>query len=68
MSGVEALHEMRALRPDAMVILSSGYAEEDSLRELGREQPDAFLAKPYTAQALADVLRRVLDARARALS
>ncbi len=57
MSGEETLDELRRIRPDAVVVLSSGYAREaDSLRNAQR-RASAFIEKPYQL----DVLRRVFN-------
>jgi PAS domain S-box-containing protein len=62
LSGVETLSRMHAIDPGVKVILSSGHPR-------GAEQfssvagVHAFLEKPYRAEALARIVRQVLDGR-----
>ncbi len=60
MDGREAFLKIRDLRADARVILSSGYSEQDALRELHGERPLGFLQKPYDLTALANEVRSAL--------
>jgi len=63
MSGVEALAEIRRTRPDVIVVLTSGYAEEDisgSFEDTGRV---LFLQKPYRASHLIGKVSEALDGR-----
>jgi len=58
MDGVEAMAEMRRLRPDLPVVLSSGYHAE-SLAD--RMEPDTpFIQKPYRREELAAALAEAL--------
>jgi CheY-like chemotaxis protein len=56
MNGAEALAELRAIRPDVRVILTSGYSEGDVL-----EGADDFLHKPFTQKDLLEKVRRGLE-------
>jgi PAS domain S-box-containing protein len=61
MDGEEALGELRRIRADVKVVLSSGYQERDvtgSVVEMGFE---GFVQKPYTVETLIGQLRQVLD-------
>jgi CheY-like chemotaxis protein len=60
MDGVEAFHELRKIRSDIRVILSSGYDEQEVARRFAGEGMAGFIEKPYTRAALITVLRRVL--------
>ena len=60
MSGQEAFQQIRAVRPSARVIVSSGYDEVDAIRHFTTEGVDAFIQKPYTATKLASAVKRVL--------
>jgi PAS domain S-box-containing protein len=64
MSGVEALREIRRIRQDVPVILSSGYSEEDAADHFrfGEDEMSGFIQKPYAAAGLVDKLREVLEA------
>jgi PAS domain S-box-containing protein len=61
MSGAQALQKMRAIRPDAPIVLMSGYAGEELAARFGQLQPNGFLHKPFdTAE-----LKACLDAALR---
>lgn len=52
MNGWQTLAELRSIRPDIPVILSSGYDEAQMSKGDHRESPQAFLPKPYGARDL----------------
>ena len=52
MNGEQTLAALRALRPDVRVLLISGYSEGDILGRLGGEGRLAFLAKPFSREAI----------------
>lgn len=52
LSGESTLREIRALRPDLPVLLSSGHDEQATLARFRTLAPDGFLAKPYGPKAL----------------
>jgi signal transduction histidine kinase len=60
MSGDEAYHELRRIRPDAKVIISSGYDELDATRRFAGKGAVRFIKKPYTAAKLAEKVKTVL--------
>jgi len=55
-SGIDVLRQIRAMNPAAKIILSSGNTPTE---DIGKT---AFLPKPYRADALARIVRNVLDA------
>jgi PAS domain S-box-containing protein len=61
MGGVEAFIEMRRIRPDARIILSSGYSVVDVAAHLEGQGVDGFLQKPYEPRALIQRLRELLE-------
>jgi PAS domain S-box-containing protein len=61
MDGREAFHEIRGIRPEAKVILSSGYSEEDVSARFGAGALAGFVHKPYEREEL---LRKVGEALA----
>lgn len=63
MDGAATLRELRILDPDLPVILSSGYSQEAIDDRFGQDEVQAFIQKPYTAQALAAVLATALERR-----
>jgi len=57
--GSELLEEIRQLKPNARVILSSGYLLEEQMVQLQR-QNITVLPKPYTASQLLLAMREAL--------
>ena len=58
MNGAETLRLLRALNPRLPVILMSGYAADQMPTE-----PGPFLPKPFTLEALSDLLQQVTEQR-----
>ncbi|HYC77954.1 MAG TPA: response regulator [Planctomycetota bacterium] len=61
LSGADAFREMRRLRPDVQVILSSGYNEQDATQHFIGKGLAAFLQKPYRSDALVDLVDAVVE-------
>jgi two-component system, cell cycle sensor histidine kinase and response regulator CckA len=59
MSGGETLRELRRLDPNVRVILATGHAPGDILREVGVEGVSALVLKPYSLEELAQAFRNV---------
>ena len=68
MGGVETFGELRKIRPDVRVILSSGYNEQEATQEFAGKDLAGFISKPYRPRVLIEMLRRLLapDPRPRA--
>jgi PAS domain S-box-containing protein len=64
MTGQEALHEIRRLRPDVPVVLMSGYTEQEVASKLLDSVGGAtgFVQKPFLPEDLTSVLREVSQA------
>jgi CheY-like chemotaxis protein len=60
-SGPDLAERIATLRTETRVLFMSGYAD-DALLEGVRGSSSAFLAKPFTPDALARKVREVLDA------
>lgn len=60
MDGEAALEELRRIRPDIKVILSSGYSEMDATRKFSGKGLAGFLQKPYTASRLGEAVQQAL--------
>ena len=60
MGGEEAFRELRNLRSDVRVILSSGYNEQDVTQRFVGRGLAGFIQKPYTTANLRGVLSRAL--------
>jgi two-component system cell cycle sensor histidine kinase/response regulator CckA len=61
MSGDEVFRELRRIKPDTKVILTSGYGEMESVRRFPGRRPEGFIQKPYRLSQLVETLREVLD-------
>ena len=62
MSGEEVLPELRKIKPDLSVIVSSGYSEQEARGLFRGASVTAFIQKPYTVRALASRVRAALEA------
>ncbi len=61
MGGEETFRELKTMRPDVRVILSSGYNEVEAVRRFAGKGLAGFLQKPYSALTLTDKVRAVLS-------
>ena len=59
MGGRETLAELRRIRPELGVVVTSGNASEDILSRVDRETPTAFVGKPYRLDDLATAFQLV---------
>jgi CheY-like chemotaxis protein len=59
MDGAEVFQHISALRPEARVVLCSGYNEHEVSDRLGGSRPSGFLRKPYLPRELISVLNNV---------
>ncbi|MFH1029013.1 MAG: response regulator, partial [Pseudomonadota bacterium] len=55
--GEQAFNELRMLKPDARVIISSGYSEYEVTRKFAGKGLAGFISKPYKLSALRDAMR-----------
>jgi CheY-like chemotaxis protein len=62
LDGAEVFDELRSINPRVAVMLSSGFAEQDSLRSMLAKGLRGFIPKPYTQQKLLQQVRSTLDA------
>jgi signal transduction histidine kinase/CheY-like chemotaxis protein len=58
LSGREVCDQLREIREDVRIVLSSGYVEQDATRDLDAQDLAGFVHKPYTPS---DLLRAVRD-------
>jgi YesN/AraC family two-component response regulator len=61
MNGEEAFAEMRRLKPDACIVLTSGFSEVESARTLFGKGLAGFIPKPYRSQELLAKLREIIE-------
>jgi CheY-like chemotaxis protein len=60
MSGEETLPELRQIRPDFKVVVSSGYSESEAMPLFRGQRVSGFVQKPYTANGLAEKVKACL--------
>jgi len=61
MGGEGALREIRSIRPDARVILMSGYDDEQTMRRLVEAGSSGFLRKPFSVADLRSMMGKALE-------
>ncbi|MBN1424812.1 GAF domain-containing protein [Candidatus Fermentibacteria bacterium] len=61
MDGVETFGELRSIREDLPVILSSGYAEHEATRHFTGSGLTGFIQKPYLVTTLGERIREALS-------
>jgi CheY-like chemotaxis protein len=61
MSGEEAFREIRRLRPDVPILMSSGYSERDVAARLVATNHTGFIQKPYERSQLIEKVRELLE-------
>jgi nitrogen-specific signal transduction histidine kinase len=61
MDGLTAFRELRRIRPDVRVILSSGYDEQEATRHFTGQGLAGFIQKPYRIHDLQKALGSALD-------
>jgi CheY-like chemotaxis protein len=61
MSGRETFDALRAINPDARVLLSSGYSVDSEAQELLRRGAKGFIQKPFTIEELQSALTSLSD-------
>ncbi|MFC1833803.1 ATP-binding protein [Thermodesulfobacteriota bacterium] len=61
MSGRECLGEILKINPSEKVLIASGYAANGQMEKALEEGAKALVRKPYEAQQLLQMIRRVLD-------
>ncbi|HNT34544.1 MAG TPA: response regulator, partial [bacterium] len=61
MSGLELADEIHRVRPDARVILCTGYGEENLKQLVTQGRIEKFILKPATIRKIALTVRQVLD-------
>ena len=67
MNGEETFRALRTLRPDARVVLSSGYNETDATTHFAGKGLAGFIQKPYTLHELSAIIREVVEGPVEAL-
>lgn len=61
MGGGAVLRRIRRIDPEARIVLSSGYAEEQAREMLTGVEPTSFLGKPYRPTQLVEAVRAAMS-------
>ncbi len=61
MSGDEVFQELRRIKSDAKVLVSSGFNEQDVTNRFAASGLAGFLQKPYRLESLTRTVRQILD-------
>jgi PAS domain S-box-containing protein len=57
MSGEETLPELRKVRPDIKILVSSGYSESETMGQFKGHQVSGFVQKPFSGTGLAEKVK-----------
>jgi len=60
MGGAETLPQLRKIRPEVKVVVSSGYAQDEAMAVFQGQQVAGFVQKPYTAAGIAEKVKLAL--------
>jgi PAS domain S-box-containing protein len=60
MNGEETLPELRKIRPEVKVVVSSGYNESEVLAMFQGQKVSGFIQKPYTSKSIAEKVKASL--------
>jgi CheY-like chemotaxis protein len=63
MNGEAAFRELRGIREDVPIVLTSGYNKQDAIQHFAGRRLTAFIQKPYTTAGLLSCLKEVLASR-----
>ena len=59
MTGREVLEELRRIRPDVKVIITTAYGQDSALKAMGDQQSWLYIRKPYRLSEVTDLVRNV---------
>lgn len=65
LSGEAVFRELRTLRPDVRVLISTGYSEQEAATQFATADLAGFVHKPYTASTLVERIGTALNCAAR---
>jgi PAS domain S-box-containing protein len=60
MSGAETFPELRKVRPEVRILVSSGYSELETMKAFPGPRVTGFIQKPYTSRGLAEKVRSAM--------
>lgn len=63
LGGHQTFYKIKAMDPDAKILLSSGYVSEEEVNDLLAQGAKGFLPKPHRIAVMAAEIRKILDAK-----
>ena len=60
MGGPQTIRQLKAIRPEVPVLVSTGFTEETAMRRFAGADIAGFIQKPYTMHALVEKIRSIL--------
>jgi DNA-binding NarL/FixJ family response regulator len=61
MDGEETFHRLREIRPDAPILLCTGFIQNDKLERLMTAGLSGFLRKPFAPDEIVSQVKAILD-------
>ena len=61
LDGEQTYRELRLIKPDVKVVMSSGYNEQEVTQRFAGKGLAGFIQKPYKLSTLRDVIARVVE-------
>ena len=61
MSGGETFSRMRAIKPNAKILLSSGYSLDSRASAIMKQGCNGFIQKPFNLKKISHKIREILD-------
>lgn len=61
MSGRQAFSEMKQIRENIKILISTGYTVDDNAEKFITEESDGFIQKPFSMYEFSSALRKILD-------
>jgi len=60
-NGLETCKEIRQIKPDAKIIITSGFKKDERIDQLTEYRTDGFIQKPYTIERLSRLVHEILS-------
>jgi CheY-like chemotaxis protein len=60
MGGPQTIRQLKAIRPEVPVLVSTGFTEETAMRRFAGADIAGFIQKPYTLHGLVEKIRSIL--------
>ena len=63
-NGVTAFYKLKQIDANVKVLIASGYAKDQQVREMMRHGCNGFIQKPFTVKAISEKIASILNERA----